>query len=112
MKTIHSILSFLILFCMLTSVSGAQGINWYCAREKNHHQPSLGKDLTICEKYDVFWCDKRYNDINDSEKVIYLTFDAGYENGNVEKIVDILNEEKVKGAFFILKVSIYMVIFT
>ena len=34
--------------------------------------------------------------------MIYLTFDAGYENGNVEKIVDILNEENVKGAFFVL----------
>lgn len=80
----------------------AQEINWYCAREKNHIQPSLGNDLKICENYDVYWCDKRYSDINTGDKVIYLTFDAGYENGNVEKIVDILNEENVKGAFFIL----------
>ena len=27
------------------------------------------------------------------EKVIYLTFDAGYENGNVEKILDVLKEK-------------------
>lgn len=36
------------------------------------------------------------------EKRIYLTFDAGYENGNVEKILDVLKEEEVCGAFFIL----------
>ena len=34
--------------------------------------------------------------------MIYLTFDAGYENGNVEKILDAMKEEDVKGAFFIL----------
>jgi peptidoglycan-N-acetylmuramic acid deacetylase len=36
------------------------------------------------------------------EKVIYLTFDAGYSTENVEKILDVLKEEKVKAAFFIL----------
>ena len=34
--------------------------------------------------------------------MVYLTFDAGYENGNVEKILDVLKTENVKGAFFIL----------
>ena len=34
--------------------------------------------------------------------MIYLTFDAGYENGNVEKTLDILRREDVPAAFFIL----------
>ena len=106
-KIIHSILAVLILLFILPYVMYAQEINWYCARGKNHIQPSLGNDLKICENYDVYWCDKRYSDINTGDKVIYLTFDAGYENGNVEKIVDILNEENVKGAFFILTSIIY-----
>ena len=38
----------------------------------------------------------------DDDKVVYLTFDAGYENGNVEKILDTMKEEQVTGAFFIL----------
>ena len=38
----------------------------------------------------------------DPDKVVYLTFDAGYENGNVEKILDTLNAEGATGAFFIL----------
>ena len=36
------------------------------------------------------------------KKKIYLTFDAGYENGNVEKILDTLKKNDVKGAFFVL----------
>jgi peptidoglycan-N-acetylmuramic acid deacetylase len=39
----------------------------------------------------------------DGDKVVYLTFDAGYENGNVEKILDALDEENVKGTFFVLE---------
>lgn len=102
LKKIYSVLSILLLLFIFGNASGVQAINWYCKRVKDHSQPPLGSDLTFCEKYDVFWCDKRHKDINDDEKVIYLTFDAGYENGNVEKIVDILNEEQVSGAFFIL----------
>ena len=40
--------------------------------------------------------------IGNDEKKIYLTFDAGYENGNVKKTADILKKNNVKGAFFIL----------
>ncbi len=37
-----------------------------------------------------------------SQKVIYLTFDAGYENGCTEKILDILEKHDVKAAFFLV----------
>ena len=36
------------------------------------------------------------------EKVLYLTFDAGYENGCTEKILDILKKHEVKAAFFLV----------
>ena len=39
---------------------------------------------------------------NTDEKVIYLTFDAGYENGCTEKILDILQKHDVKAAFFLV----------
>ncbi len=35
------------------------------------------------------------------EKVIYLTFDCGYENGCTEKILDVLKAKKVPAAFFV-----------
>ena len=39
---------------------------------------------------------------NTSRKVLYLTFDAGYENGCTEKILDILKKHEVPAAFFLV----------
>ncbi len=39
---------------------------------------------------------------DDKNNKIYLTFDAGYEAGYTEKILDILKEENVKACFFIV----------
>ena len=39
---------------------------------------------------------------NQQEKVLYLTFDAGYENGCTEKILDTLQKHQVKAAFFLV----------
>lgn len=35
------------------------------------------------------------------KKVLYLTFDCGYENGYTSKILDVLREKKVPAAFFV-----------
>ncbi len=35
-----------------------------------------------------------------TEKVLYLTFDCGYENGYTAKILDVLKEKNVNAAFF------------
>lgn len=35
------------------------------------------------------------------EKVVYLTFDAGYENGLTSRILDVLSENEVPAAFFL-----------
>ena len=37
-----------------------------------------------------------------SRQVIYLTFDAGYENGCTEKILDVLKKHEVPAAFFLV----------
>ena len=39
---------------------------------------------------------------NTQEKVIYLTFDAGYENGCTEKILDVLKKHNAPAAFFLV----------
>lgn len=39
---------------------------------------------------------------NTAEKVIYLTFDAGYENGCTERILDTLATHNIKAAFFLV----------
>jgi len=37
-----------------------------------------------------------------AQPVIYLTFDAGYENGCTEKILDVLKKQEVPAAFFLV----------
>ena len=39
---------------------------------------------------------------NDTKKVLYLTFDAGYENGCTEKILDVLKKHNIPAAFFLV----------
>jgi len=36
------------------------------------------------------------------EKVLYLTFDAGYENGYTAQILDVLQKHRIKAAFFLV----------
>ena len=39
---------------------------------------------------------------NEDEKVAYLTFDCGYENGYTGKVLDVLKEKNAPGIFFVV----------
>ena len=82
-------------------VFAANTVSWYTVRNSDHRQPILDGTLSFVEKYGAYYVDKGHGDLNE-EKVIYLTFDVGYENGNVEKILDVMKEEKVCSSFFVL----------
>ena len=75
--------------------------SWYVTRNKDHRQPAADPAFLKMDHEGTFYVDTHSATCGDG-KVAYLTFDAGYENGNVEKIVDILNEEGATGAFFVL----------
>ena len=77
--------------------------NWYCKKTSDHTQPELDSLLSFSDGTDAYYIDKKHTDYASDDKVIYLTFDAGYENGNVEKILDILKDNEVTGAFFVLE---------
>ncbi len=85
----------------ISASAGDRGLNFYCAHRRDHLQPSIDKCISFIENYNGYYIDKYHGDTN-SDKVIYLTFDAGYENGNISRILDSLKEEKVCGAFFVL----------
>ncbi len=55
--------------------------------------PAAEADLA---KYDAYYLG------NTQEKVIYLTFDAGYENGCTAQILDALKKHNAPGAFFLV----------
>ncbi len=92
----------LVIFATVNAVAlNGNGHSWYCVHRKDHLQPVADPQFDFIENYDGYYIDKTKG--NDSEdKVIYLTFDAGYENGNIEKTLDILKNQNVTGAFFIL----------
>ena len=94
------LLSFLLLSAGITKAYARDNrrYSWYCRNNDSHTQPILGCDIDFVEKYDAFYVNRRAK----NEKVIYLTFDAGYENGNIAKILDVMKEKNVVGAFFIL----------
>lgn len=62
----------------------------------DHKTPEItSKQMSFIKKYDgIFTGDT-------TKKIIYLTFDEGYENGYTPKILDILKANNVKAAFFV-----------
>ncbi len=70
--------------------------SWYFQPTKNNMQPKCLDGAEFLDKYDTIYLG------SPESKRLYLTFDAGYEDGNVEKILDILKEEKVPSSFFVL----------
>ena len=104
LKRIFSLflIGIITVICCINVYAKGTAVSWYCIRKKDHTQPILSSELSFIEDYDVYWCDKNNNDYDSKEKVIYLTFDAGYENGNIEKIIEVLKKEDVKATFFIL----------
>ncbi len=74
--------------------------SWYCPHQKNGAVPIIPSEMSFIEDHGGYFLD---HTAKEDDKVIYLTFDVGYANENVEKILDALKEENVPGAFFILE---------
>ena len=72
----------------------AQG--WYCRKAEENQRPDCPYDEELLRENGAVY-------IGADEKKVYLTFDAGYENGNVEKICGTLEKHGATGAFFVLK---------
>ena len=83
------------------SYADSTAASWYVKRSGDK-RPELPREHALTEKYDAYYIDKKLEDKSESKR-IYLTFDAGYENGNVEKILDTLKDKGVPAAFFVLE---------
>lgn len=71
-------------------------IGWGIKRSDNHEQPDVGtKNKEIMDKYNGIYMG------NKEKKIVYLTFDLGYEAGYTSKILEILKNNNVKATFFI-----------
>ena len=78
------------------SVSAAAEGNWGLSFQKEGEAPVGNAAPEELAKYHAYFLG------NTAEKVIYLTFDAGYENGYTGKILDVLKKHEVPACFFLV----------
>ena len=97
-KIICCILALAMLSCIVISSYADESLHWYIKRNKNA-APSFPVEAEEIKKLGAIYIDDR---VDEGNKKIYLTFDAGYENGNIAKILDILKVENITAAFFLL----------
>ncbi|MEF9992043.1 MAG: delta-lactam-biosynthetic de-N-acetylase [Romboutsia sp.] len=71
--------------------------SWYFNPRNDGKQPAPIQEANFFKKYDSYY-------VGDSnEKIIYLSFDAGYESGNTEKILDTLKKHNAPAQFFVVE---------
>ena len=79
-----------------SEVSSNKKIGWGIKRNDNHEQPDVGtQNRKLLEESKGICLG------NNNDKIIYLTFDEGYEAGYTQKILEVLKANDVKAAFFI-----------
>ena len=70
--------------------------NWGLSFQNEGMPPVANATADELKQYNAYYADMS------GKKVIYLTFDAGYENGNTPAILDALKKHNVPAAFFLV----------
>ena len=84
------------------AVAAAADGNWGLSFQQEGKSPIGNATREYLKKYNAYYIGDERSGAQGSEKAIYLTFDAGYENGYTATLLDILKEEKVPAAFFVV----------
>ena len=70
--------------------------NWGLSFQEDGQVPTGNASIEELRQYNAYYaCDT-------DEKILYLTFDAGYENGCTEPILDALKKHDVSATFFVV----------
>ena len=100
--------NFRLLLCALAVLLLVTGISAYFGRtaiptgswglsfQKEGQAPIGNATESALRQYDAVY------KADGTEKVLYITFDAGYENGNTSKILDVLKQHSVPATFFVV----------
>lgn len=75
--------------------TSAEG-NWGLSFQEEGQPPVANATFEELAQYDAFYA----QDTN--EKILYLTFDCGYENGNTPQILDALKKHGAPATFFVV----------
>lgn len=73
---------------------------WWFKRNDTHDKSGASQEVDLA-KYNACYVDNKTD-----EKVMYLTFDCGYENGFTGQILDTLKKHDAKAIFFVTKTFI------
>lgn len=83
-------------FTETAAVSSSADGNWGLSFQTEGKPPVANATADQLKAYNASYAEMT------EEKVIYLTFDAGYENGNTPAILDALKKHQVPAAFFVV----------
>lgn len=78
------------------AVQTASDGNWGLSFQQEGQPPVANATMDYLKKFDAYYAQ------NTPEKVLYLTFDAGYENGNTAAILDALKKHHAPATFFVV----------
>ena len=85
-----------VITVAVISGAAAETVSWGLSFRQEGAAPVGNADAAYLRRYDGVY-------IGDgSQKKLYLTFDAGYENGNTAKILDTLKAHNVPATFFLV----------
>ncbi len=79
------------------TVSFAEG-NWGLGFGQEGTAPTGNATVDELKEYNAYFL----GDTSEKEKKLYLTFDCGYENGNIAPMLDALKKHKVSATFFVV----------
>lgn len=78
------------------AVTASADGNWGLSFQQEGKPPVANATADELRQYDAWYSE------NTPDKVLYLTFDAGYENGNTPAILDALKKHSAPATFFIV----------
>ena len=81
------------------AVAAAAEGNWGLSFQQDGKPPVANAAAEYLRQFDAWYAGP---DEKTDEKSIWLPFDSGYENGYTEQILDVLKEEEVPAAFFLV----------
>lgn len=79
------------------TVPQTDAIGWYFIPNQNHQVPRVNESISFqLSDYDAYY-------VGSTDKVVFLTFDEGYENGGTSQILDALKQNQIPAAFFVTR---------
>ena len=76
--------------------SAAQSTGWGLSFQEEGKRPAGNASINDLKQYNAYYAS------DTDQKIIYLTFDAGYENGNTPAILDALKKHQAPAVFFVV----------